>query len=72
MLFNACAQLRNEHAFKIKNMYINQISKLSNYNNHVINSFLNMLVKFDDISNLENVFNQSKTKDIISYAIIMQ
>ncbi|CAF4585561.1 unnamed protein product, partial [Rotaria sp. Silwood2] len=72
MLFNACVQLRNERAIKIKNKFLHQIPKLSTNTNHVINSFLNMLVKFGDISNAENVFAQIKTKYIITYAIIIQ
>ncbi|CAF1435541.1 unnamed protein product [Rotaria sp. Silwood1] len=72
MLFNACAQLRNERALKIKNSFLNQMSKLFNSTNHVVNSFLNILIKFRDISSAENVFVQMKTKEIITCGIIMQ
>ena len=72
VLFNACAELPNERALKIKNKYLDQLPKLLSNNNYVLNSFLHMLMKFGDTSNAENVFAQIKKKNIVTYGVMMQ
>jgi len=71
LLFNACAQLPNEHALNIKNKYIDLIPKLF-ISTHALNSFLYMLMKFGDISTAQNIFAQIKTKNIVTYGVMMQ
>jgi len=72
ILFNACAKLPNEHALKIKNKFLDQMPKLFKTNLYVLNTFLHMLMKFGDISNAEYVFAQIKTKNIVTYGVMMQ
>ncbi|CAF1365864.1 unnamed protein product [Adineta steineri] len=72
ILFNACAQLPNEHGINIKNKFLNQMPKLFTYNTNVLNSFLHMLMKFNEVSTAEKIFVQMKSKDIFTYGIMMQ
>ena len=72
ILFSACAKLPNEHALKIKNKYLDQMPKLFASDIYVLSSFLHMLMSFGDISNAENVFAQIKTKNIVTYGVLMK
>jgi len=71
IIFNACAQLANERAMKIGKNILNKIINEHENTNIVLNSALDMLVKFNDIENAEHLFELIKKKDVITYSIMM-
>ena len=71
IILNACAQLANERAITLGKELLNQILKKYNNNNILLNSALDMLMKFNDIENTEDLFKSIKKKDIVTYNIMM-
>ncbi|CAF3777532.1 unnamed protein product [Rotaria sp. Silwood1] len=71
IIFNACAQLLNDRAKQIGKKLLQQIPKYFHNDNVIITSALDMLMKFGDVENAENLFQMMKKKDIIAYGAMM-
>lgn len=71
IIFNACAQLANDRARRIGKKLIEQMPNNFQNNTVILNSALDMLMKFGDISDAEYIFKLIKKKDIISYISMM-
>ncbi|CAF2149325.1 unnamed protein product [Rotaria magnacalcarata] len=71
-LFNACAVLNNNRAMKIGKKLLAEMPE--NYRNHntISTSAINMLMKFGDVESAETIFRSIKTKDIITYNVMMK
>ncbi|CAF1366668.1 unnamed protein product [Rotaria sordida] len=69
--FNACAELANDRAMKIGKKLLDELPENLRNNNVVLNSAIQMLIKFGDIQNAENLFQSIKKKDIITYGVLM-
>ncbi|CAF4068573.1 unnamed protein product, partial [Rotaria magnacalcarata] len=72
VLFNACAQIANNRAMKIGKKLLHRMPTNYQNNNVLINSAIDMLIKFGDIENAEHVFQSMKKKDIISYNVMIK
>ncbi|CAF0992679.1 unnamed protein product [Adineta steineri] len=71
-LFSACSKVENDRA---RNIGKGSLYKMPNnyYNNNILlTSAINMLMKFNDIQNAENLFKMIKNKDIITYGSMMK
>ncbi|CAF2135650.1 unnamed protein product, partial [Rotaria magnacalcarata] len=71
-LFNACAVLNNNRAMKTGKKLLAEMPE--NYRNHntISTSAINMLMKFGDVESAETIFRSIKTKDIITYNVMMK
>ncbi|CAM4820182.1 unnamed protein product [Rotaria magnacalcarata] len=72
VLFNACAQIANNRAMKIGKNLLHKMPTNYQNNNVLLNSAIDMLMKFRDIENAEHVFQSMKKKDIISYNVMIK
>ncbi|CAF1553200.1 unnamed protein product, partial [Rotaria sordida] len=72
IIFNACAQLANDRAKEIGRKLLQQMPKHFHNNNVLLTSAIDMLMKFGDIENAENLFQMMKKKDIITYGTMMK
>ncbi|CAF4305886.1 unnamed protein product [Rotaria sordida] len=71
-LFSACARVANGHAKEIGRKLLDQMPKHFHNNNVLLTSALNMLMKFGDVENAENIFQMMKKKDVIAYGAMMK
>src|SRR5439155_2533165 len=71
ILFKTSSQLPNERAFKLCKIAFNQMPKKFYKNPSMVTSTLNMLMKFNDVTNAEKLFNEIEIKDVINYGAIM-
>ncbi|CAF3890958.1 unnamed protein product [Rotaria sordida] len=72
ILFNACVQLANDRAIKIGKKLLHEMSNNYRNNTVLLNSAIDMLMKFGDVQGAERIFDSIKTKDIVSYGAIMK
>ncbi|CAF3917738.1 unnamed protein product [Rotaria sordida] len=72
IVFNACAELANDRAIKIGKKVLGEMPRNFRNDNVVLTSAINMLIKFGDIQNAENLFQSIKKKDIITYGAMMK
>ncbi|CAF4354883.1 unnamed protein product, partial [Rotaria sordida] len=71
IVFNACAQLGNDRAKEIGRKLLHQMPKHVHNDIVLLNSAIDMLMKFGDIENAENFF-QTMKKNIITYGAMMK
>ena len=69
---NACRQLNNDRARKIGEKYVQQMSSYFPKDNILMNTALSMLMEFNDIEGGEQLFEQIKNKDIVSYGALIK
>ncbi|CAF4364978.1 unnamed protein product, partial [Rotaria sordida] len=67
IIFNACAQLLNDRAKQIGRKLLQQMPQHFHNDNIIITSALDMLMKFGDVENAENLFRMMERKDVIAY-----
>ncbi|CAF4639642.1 unnamed protein product, partial [Rotaria magnacalcarata] len=72
MLFNACAKLCNSHAIKIGRDTLNRLPTSFLRHSILVNSAIDMLMKFGDVNRAEVLFEKIKKKDIVTYGAMMQ
>ncbi|CAF4267770.1 unnamed protein product, partial [Rotaria sordida] len=72
IVFNACAELANDRAIKIGKKVLGEMPRNFRNDNVVLNSAIQMLMKFGDLQNAENLFQSIKKKDIITYGAMMK
>jgi pentatricopeptide repeat protein len=72
MLFNACAKLAHTDAIQIATDVLTRMPTSFLYDHRLVNSALDMLMKFGDVNQAEHLFKQLKRKSIVSYGALMQ
>lgn len=72
IVFNACARLCNDRATKIGRTLLNEMSENQQNNSIILNSAIDMLMKFGDVQTAEQVYKCMKTKDIFTYGAMMK
>ena len=72
MLFNACAKLAHADAIRIATDVLKRMPTSFLYDNRLVNSALDMLMKFGDVTQAEHLFQQLKRKSVVSYGALMQ
>jgi len=71
LLFNACAQLRSNEALNLLKKVSKDVPKSFFSNPRLLTSLLDALVKCDDLTYAESLFNSSTKKDSGMYGVIM-
>ncbi|CAF3819793.1 unnamed protein product [Rotaria sp. Silwood1] len=71
IVFNACGELANDRAMKIGEKLLNEMPKNLRNDNAVLNSAIQMLMKFGDIESAQNLFQSIQKKDIVTYGTMM-
>lgn len=66
LLFNACAKLTDANAIKTGKEVLKRISSFIVNHDHLMNSAIDMLMKFGDVAEAENLFKRSRTKSVVS------
>jgi pentatricopeptide repeat protein len=72
LFFNACADLVNEHAKKRGREVLKQLPRALLNNDKLMRSAVDMLMKFGDVDEAEQVFHSMKTKSVFTYAAMMK
>ncbi|CAF5051592.1 unnamed protein product, partial [Rotaria sp. Silwood1] len=72
MLFNACAKLCNSHAIQIGNNILKQLPSSFLHHQKLVNSAIDMLMKFGDVNQAEFLFKKIQNKTLVTYGAIMQ
>jgi pentatricopeptide repeat protein len=72
ILFNACAKLSNDHAIKVGKDVLNRLPNSFLHHQNLINSAIDMLMKFGHVKDAERMFEQMKKKSIVTYGAMMQ
>ncbi|CAM4780245.1 unnamed protein product [Rotaria magnacalcarata] len=72
IVFNACAKLCNSRAIKIGRTLLADMPEKNRNDNVIINSAIDMLMKFGDIKNAERIFRSVKAKCASTYGVLMK
>ena len=72
LLFNACAKICNTHAFQLGKDVFNRLPISFFQNQQLINSAIDMFMKFGDVKDAEILFEKSTRKTLVSYGAMMQ
>ncbi|CAF1150597.1 unnamed protein product [Didymodactylos carnosus] len=72
ILFNACAKLANTHAVKLGKDVLNRLPTAVFQHHKLVNSAIDMLMKFADVAHAEHLFQLIKNKSIVTYGAMMQ
>ena len=72
LLFNACAKLSNNDAIKLGKDVFNRLPISFFQHQKLINSAIDMLMKFGNVKEAEILFEQIKRKTLVSYGAMMQ
>jgi pentatricopeptide repeat protein len=72
IVYNACASLCNERAMTLGKKILEQMPKEFLNNTILVNSIINMLMKFGHVNDAERLFKQVKNKTIVIYGSMMQ
>lgn len=72
VLFNACGVVGSDRAKKIGKKLFDEMPDGYRNNIIVLNSAIDMLMKFSDVQSAEEVFKSMKTKDIFTYGAMMK
>ena len=71
ILFNACAKLANEETKQFAVNILKELPKSFLNNQNLVNSALDMLMRFGAVERAEQLFSETKTKNTNSYAIML-
>ena len=71
-LFNACAKVADADAIKIGRNFLQQIRPDHKKNEMLMNSSIDMLMKFGDVKYAEELFSQMNNKSTVTYGAMMQ
>lgn len=71
LLFNACAKLRTDEALNITKQVSSQILKSYQSNARLLTSLLDALIKCDDITYAERLFNTFPMKTFTMYKVMI-
>ncbi|CAF1343104.1 unnamed protein product [Adineta steineri] len=72
LLFNACTKLSNDYSIKIGKDVLNQLPKSFLRDQQLIDTIIQMLMKFGHVKDVEYYFEKSPQKTIVTYAVMMQ
>ena len=72
IIYDACASSSTERAMDLGKILLNEMSKNYLDDAIVINSIMNMLMKFGDLVGVERVFQSMKNKSIVIYGTMMK
>lgn len=74
MIFNACAKLANDQAKTIGKTLLQERQSSNTFLQHekLVNTAIDMLMKFGDVSDAEDLFEQTETKSIVTYGTMMK
>jgi hypothetical protein len=72
ILFNACAKVADPHAVKLGKIILIQLPVAFLDNHILMNSATDMLLKFGNVNEAEQLFKQIKRKNSIDYGVMMQ
>jgi hypothetical protein len=71
-ILSACANVKNNRAREIGQKYLDQIPNYFQNDIILMNTAIHMLMNFNDIERGEQLFEQIKNKDIVSYGALMK
>jgi RNase H-fold protein (predicted Holliday junction resolvase) len=71
IIFNACAQLKNDRGQKVGKKLLEEISNKSLTNTIILGSAINMLMRFGDVTQAEKFFQMIKKKNLVICGIMM-
>ena len=71
LLYNACASLSNKQSKDFGMKLLNQMPKKYFDDAMVMNSAIDMLMKFGDVTDAERLFQSMKKKTIVTYGAMM-
>lgn len=71
LVFNACTQICDDRAKRIGMKFLDQISNNFQNNNNLLNSALNMSMKFGEVNRAEYIYDLIKNKDFISNGLMI-
>ena len=72
IVFNACAALANQRAKTLGNTLLKEMPHSFLENDHIVNSAIDMLMKFGEVAQAEKLFTPLKKKTLVSYGALMQ
>ena len=72
IIFNACAQLKNDRGKKVGYKILDQMLNKSRIDNVVLNSAVHMLMSNGDVKSAEQLFQSIKKSDVISCGAMMK
>ena len=72
LLFNAFAQLTNANAIKTGREVLKQMPRSFLDHENLVNSAMDMLMKFGDVAEAESLFERLKRKSVVSYGALMK
>lgn len=72
LLFNACAKVANTDAVQLGNNVLNRLPKSFLQHQKLVNSAINMLMKFGDTVNAKHLFHKIQNKTFITFAAMIQ
>ena len=72
IMFNACATLANERAKTLGRALLMQMPRSFLEHENLVNSAIDMLMKFGQVAQAEHLFKLLKKKTIVSYGAILQ
>ena len=74
ILFNACAKLATDQAKNIGKKILQQqeLSRMFLEDEKLVNSAIDMLMKFGDVTDAERLFQSTKKKTIVTYGAMMK
>ncbi|CAF4255312.1 unnamed protein product, partial [Adineta steineri] len=72
LFLNACTKLSNDYSIKLGKDVLSQLSKSFLRDQQLIDTIIQMLMKFGDVKDAEYYFEKSPKKTIVTYAVMMQ
>jgi hypothetical protein len=72
IVFNACAALSNERAKTLGKKLLAQMPRSFLEHVNLVNSAVDMLMKFGDVTQAEILFKLLKKKTVVSYGALIQ
>ena len=72
IFFNACAQLLNDQTKKRSKEVLKRLPENFLKNTILVNSAIDMLMRFGDVHGAEHLFNKLECKTVVSYGAMMK
>ena len=72
IIFDACAQLKNERAINMGKKLLDQMPQKITANQTLLTSIIHMLMSFGDVKGAEQLFGSIWKKSSITYTVMMK
>lgn len=72
ILFNVCVKLSNSYSIKVEKGVLDRLPIKVLQHEKLINSAIDILMKFGDLSNAERLFQEISKQSLVTYGTIMQ